>query len=157
MTDGVPSCELDPVMVRVGEGIALCECGDRDAARRLFDHLWHEIGGDAGDALHRCAIAHSMADARDNVHEELAWDLLALVAADVLTDARLADSGAHVAVATLYPSLHLNLAECYRKLGDEGSARHHLQQARVALSALPDDGYLAMICEGLDKLERALT
>jgi hypothetical protein len=29
--------------------------------------------------------------------------------------------------AGLYPSLHLNLAECYRKLGEFGPARDHLR------------------------------
>jgi hypothetical protein len=52
--------EPDSVMVRVGEGIGSGERGEREAARALFAELWEEIGGDAGDALHRCAIAHSM-------------------------------------------------------------------------------------------------
>ena len=35
-----------------------------------------------------------------------------------------------LSVAGLYPSLHLNLAGCYRKLGDRDLAREHLRQAR---------------------------
>src|SRR5258708_5125133 len=52
--------EPDSVMVRVGEGIGLGERGEREAARALFAELWEEIGGNAGDAFRRCAIAHSM-------------------------------------------------------------------------------------------------
>jgi hypothetical protein len=49
---------------------------EREAARRLFADLWEEIGA-GGDALHRCALAHSMADVQDDVREELVWDLRA--------------------------------------------------------------------------------
>jgi len=54
--------EADAVMVRIGEGIALREQGERVAARELFAEVWGEIGGDNGDLFHRCALAHSMAD-----------------------------------------------------------------------------------------------
>jgi len=69
-------------MVRIGEGIALHEQGERVAARDLFAQVWSEIGGESGDPFHRCALAHAMADAQDDVQEELLWDLRALAAAD---------------------------------------------------------------------------
>jgi hypothetical protein len=39
-------------------------------------------------------------------------------------------------------TLHLNLGECYRKLGDLGRAREHLQNARAgsARSAMTNTG-----------------
>ena len=148
--------EPDTVMLRVGEGIGLRERGERDRARGLFAELWQEIGAENGDAFHRCAIAHSMADARDDVTEELAWDLRALEAADSLTDARVAEGGVSAPVAAFYPSLHLNLGDCYRRLGDLDQAREHVQRGRASLGALPDDGYLAMVRDGLDRLARAL-
>lgn len=52
----------DTTMVRIGEGMALAQRGERQAARALFAAVWDEIGGDAGDAFHRCALAHSMAE-----------------------------------------------------------------------------------------------
>jgi hypothetical protein len=143
-------------MLRVGEGIGLRERGKREEARQLFAELWQEIGGEGGDAFHRCAIAHSMADARDDVMEELAWDLRALEAADWLTAARVAEGGAGVAVAAFYPSLHLNLGDCYRRLGDADRARDHVKRGRASLGALPNDGYSAMIRDGLDRLARAV-
>jgi hypothetical protein len=59
-------------------------------------------------------------------------------------------------VAGLYPSLHLNLSECYRKLGDLGRAREHLQQARAGIGALGDDEYGQLIRGGLERLAEQL-
>ncbi len=100
----------------MGDGIGLRERGEREAARRLFAELWDEIGGDAGDTFHRCAIAHFMADVQDKVEDELAWDLRALAAAEALSDDRVAQCGLSTPVAAFYPSLHLNLGECYRNI-----------------------------------------
>lgn len=156
VTDAEPGFVPDGVMLRVGEGIGLRERGDREAARRRFADLWVEIGGEGGDAFHRCAIAHSMADVHDDVEDELAWDLRALEAADSLTDARVAEGGVSATVAGFYPSLHLNLGECYRKLGDVDLARDHLHRGQASLGALSDDGYSAMIRNGLERLAQAL-
>jgi hypothetical protein len=60
-------------------------------------------------------------------------------------------------VAGLYPSLHLNLAECYRRLGDPGRAREHLELARAGIGALGDDEYGRLIRNGLARLDRLLT
>lgn len=146
----------DAVMVRVGEGIELSRRGERGAARQVFVGLWEEIGGEDGDAFHRCAIAHSMADVRDDVKEELHWDLAALDAAASLTDARATEAGVAVQVATFYPSLHLNLSECYRKLGDAQRARDHLRRGQASLGALPEGEYLTMIRDGFDRLAQLL-
>ena len=59
-------------------------------------------------------------------------------------------------VAGLYPSLHLNLAECYRKLGDLNRAREHLRRAQAAINALGDDEYGQLIKGGLDRLAQQL-
>jgi hypothetical protein len=144
--------EPDAVMARIGEGIALRERGERVAARDLFAQVWSEIGGENGDPFHRCALAHSMADVQDDVHEELAWDLRALAAADLLTDERAARGGVAGSVAGFYPSLHLNLGECYRKLGEVDRAREHLDRGRASVDALGNDGYGQMIKGGLDRL-----
>lgn len=143
-------------MARIGEAMALGQRGERSAARELFGQLWAEIGED-GDAFHRCALAHSMADVQDDVVAELLWDERALAAADSLTDARVAEGGVAAGVAAFYPSLHLNIAECHRRLGDLPAARSHLEQGRAAVDALPDDGYGRMIRGGLDRLAERLT
>jgi tetratricopeptide (TPR) repeat protein len=143
-------------MQRVGEGIELSQSGNREAARCLFSEVWEQIGGDRGDPFHRCALAHSMADVQDDVGDELRWDQWALAAADLLTDERAATAGVTSPVAGFYPSLHLNLGECYRKLGNYEQARQHLEAGLAAVDALPDDGYGRMISGGLQRLAQRL-
>ena len=153
--DGGPA-EPDAVMARLGEAIARSQHGDRASARQMFADLWADIGVD-GDALHRCTLAHHMADVQDDPREELAWDLLALEAADSVTDERAAAAGATGPVAAFYPSLHLNLGEDHRKLGNVDEARHHLELGREAAALLGGDPYGAMIRGGLDGLAKRLS
>ncbi|MFD7225212.1 hypothetical protein ACFV9P_30065 [Streptomyces sp. NPDC059892] len=67
-------------MTRIGQAVMLLHGGDREEARNRFGQLWSELG-EAGDAFHRCALAHYMADTQDDPGDELAWDLRALTAA----------------------------------------------------------------------------
>jgi tetratricopeptide (TPR) repeat protein len=147
----------DPTMARIGQGVELNHHqGQREAARELFAQIWDDIGGEQGDPLHVCVLAHSMADVQDDVHQELMWDLRALTAADLITDDQVAQAGVPLSVAGLYPSLHLNLSECYRKLGDLDRAREHLQQARAGIGALGDDEYGQLIKNGLERVAEQL-
>jgi hypothetical protein len=156
LEEQIAMTEPDATMVKIGQGIELGGSGEREAARRLFAELWEEIGA-TGDALHRCALAHSMADVQDDVHEELLWDLRALEAADLITDERAQRAGVATAVSGFYPSLHLNLGEAYRKLGDLGRARAHLERGLAAVGALGDDGYGKMIKGALGRLADRLS
>jgi hypothetical protein len=147
----------DQTMARIGQGVELHHHrGEREAARDLFAQIWDDIGGEQGDPLHVCVLAHSMADVQDDVHQELMWDLRALAAADLVTDERVGQAGVTLSVAGLYPSLHLNVSECYRKLGDLGRARQHLKQARAEIGALGDDEYGQLIKGGLERLAEQL-
>ncbi|MFC7386951.1 tetratricopeptide repeat protein [Sphaerisporangium rhizosphaerae] len=147
----------DPTLTRIGQAVDLHHGqGQRDAARELFAQIWDDIGGEQGEPLHVCVLAHSMADVQDDVHEELLWDLRALAAADRVTDDQVAQAGVAIPVAGLYPSLHLNLGDCYRRLGDLDRAREHLQQARAGMGALGDDGYGKLIRGGLERLAERL-
>ena len=145
----------DIVMTRIGQAMMLLHGGDREEARNRFALLWAEIG-EEGDALHRCTLAHCMADVQDDPADELAWDLRALSAADGLSDERLARHGQALAVRALYPSLHLNLAADYVKLRRPGEARAHLDRARASTDALGDDGYGIGVRAAIDRLERTL-
>ena len=147
----------DPTIIRIGEGVELHHRrGQREAARDLFARIWDDIGGEQGDALHVCVLAHAMADVQDDVHQELIWDQRALAAADLITDERAAQAGVTLPVAGLFPSLHLNVSECYRKLGDLGRAREHLRQAQATIGALGDDEYAQLIKGGLERLAEQL-
>ena len=143
-------------MTRIGEAIALGQQGQRAEARAAFDGIWADVG-DGGEPLHRLTVAHHMADVQDDPRDELVWDLRALEAADSVSDAAAAAAGATGPVAAFYPSLHLNLGEDYRKLGDLAAARRHLDLGRQAVSLLGDDPYGAMIKAGLDGLAERLT
>lgn len=147
----------DPVLVRIGEAVALHHHQGRreDAGLRLAE-IWDEIGGEQGDPLHVCVLAHAIADVQDDVPQELAWDQRALAAADRLTDERTALAGVTLPVAGLYPSLHLNLADCYRKLGELDTARKHLDHAVTGIDELADDEYGRLIRAGLDRLTQQL-
>ena len=148
--------EPDPTMTRIGLGIELSQQGEREAARTVFAQVWDDMGGEGGDPFHRCALAHSMADVQDDVQGELVWDLRALEAADLVSDERAAQAGVTSPVAAFYPSLHLNLSECYRKLGNLEAAREHLERGQAAVGSLGDDGYGQMIKGGLDRLAERL-
>lgn len=131
----------DPVLARLPEGIQLRLHGRHAEARAVMEQLWSDIGGISGSPLHRCTIAHSLADAQDDVNDELRWDLAALDAAREVTDADVAAAGMGGSAVALLPSLHLNLGECYRKLDQHDHAREHLQLGRGAIDDLPADEY----------------
>lgn len=117
--------------------------------------LWSELEPD-GHPLHRCAVAHFMADVHDDVHEELAWDLRAIEAADSVSDEELRLAGMTTSVRSLYPSLHLNLGDAYRRLGEVDRALEQLERGYASVYALGDDGYGRMIKSGLDRLATRL-
>ncbi|ORT60948.1 hypothetical protein BKD26_07075 [Streptomyces sp. CB03238] len=130
---GASDASEDAVLTRIGQTMMLLHGGDREEARNRFGELWEQLGAD-GDPLHRCTLAHCMADAQDDPYDELAWDLRALTAAEGV-------DGRHLALRALYPSLHINLAADYVKLRRPDAARIHLARARAASDALTDDGY----------------
>ncbi|MFF2506380.1 hypothetical protein ACFVTY_23790 [Streptomyces sp. NPDC058067] len=143
----------DAMMTRIGQVVMLHHAGDREEARDRYLGLWAEIGED-GDPLHRCTLAHYLADAQDDPNDELAWDLRALSAAEGLTESRLARHEQSLAVRALYPSLHLNLAADYVKLGRPEAARSHLTRARGVVGALADDGYGDGVRAAIARLEQ---
>ncbi|WP_155056686.1 hypothetical protein [Streptomyces blattellae] len=145
----------DAVMTRIGQVVMLHHAGDREEARHRFLDLWAEIG-ESGDPLHRCTLAHYMADTQDDPVDELAWDLRALTAAEELTNERLAEHEGALAARALYPSLHLNLAADYVKLGRAEAARAHVRRARGAVDALGDDPYGDGVRAAISRLELRL-
>ncbi|GAB3956674.1 hypothetical protein [Streptomyces sparsus] len=145
----------DATMAAIGRGVELGQRGERAAAREALAALWETVSV-ADNALHRCALAHAMADVQDDLREELRWDRRALRAAGAVTDEQARQAGAPGPVAAFYPSLHLNLAEVHRKLGELEQARHHVRCGTAAAEALGDDGYGRMIRGGLLRLEARL-
>lgn len=155
MAEGPEQTATDEVMTRIGQSVILHHAGDREEARHRFLALWAEIG-EHGEALHRCTLAHYLADTQDDPSDELAWDLRALTAAEELSDERLAGQDGALAVRALYPSLHLNLAADYEKLGRGGPARTHLRRARGAAETLAEDRYGDGVRAAISRLELRL-
>ncbi|MGW1754749.1 tetratricopeptide repeat protein [Streptomyces mirabilis] len=145
----------DAMMTRIGQVVMLHHGGDREEARGRFLDLWGEIG-EGGDPLHRCTLAHYLADTQDDPADELAWDLRALSAAEELTDGDVAERHRSLAARAFYPSLHLNLAADYVKLGRSEAARSHLRRARGAAGALGDDRYGDGVRAAIGRLELRL-
>ncbi|MFF4249236.1 hypothetical protein ACFYY2_32915 [Streptomyces sp. NPDC001822] len=158
----------DPVMTRIGQAIMLLHAGDREEARNRFGTLWSELG-ECGDALHRCTLAHYMADTQDDPGDELAWDLRALTAAEGMADGAAGEAAGKgdgtgapqqrrdaSAVRTFLPSLHLNLAADYLKLQRFEAARTHLDLAWDAVGVLEDDGYGDAVRAAIGRLERRM-
>ncbi|MEU2900788.1 hypothetical protein ACWC4E_34120 [Streptomyces sp. NPDC001273] len=142
----------DAVLTRIGQVVMLHHAGDREEARNRFLGLWAEIG-EHGDPLHRCTLAHYLAATQDDPGDELAWDLRALTAAEEVADDRAGAYEDSPAVRALYPSLQLNLAADYARLGRADAARSHLRRARDAAGALADDRYGQGVRSAIRRLE----
>ncbi|MET8233262.1 hypothetical protein ABZS77_21600 [Micromonospora sp. NPDC005298] len=145
----------DPTMTRIIEAVQLGHRGDPTRAREQLTALWDDIGP-AGDALHRCALAHHLADLQDTAAAELLWDERALAAAADLTDDRATRYDRALQVRGFLPSLHLNLADVHRRLGDTTRARAHLDTARGHAAHLPADPYGDLVRAGIEHVDQAL-
>ncbi|MEU4424877.1 hypothetical protein AB0F81_30015 [Actinoplanes sp. NPDC024001] len=147
--------EIDDVLAQAGRAVEQGRAGDRAGARAALSALWERVG-DGGDALHRCSIAHYLADLQDAVADELVWDRRALAAVSDLSDERAQRFHASLQVRGFLPSLHLNLADAYRRAGQPGPAREHLAQAVRHVDALPADEYGVQLRAALDRVRAAL-
>lgn len=145
----------DDVMAAIGVAVERGRAGDQAGARQSLARLWETVG-EQGDALHRCTIAHYLADLQDSVTDELAWDQRALAAVTGLSDERARRYRDSWQVRAFLPSLRLNLADAHRRLGDFAEARRQLAAAAVDLDALADDAYGSMIRGGIEKARRAI-
>ena len=145
-----------PVLDRINEAVSLAFRGDRPGAREALQAIWDALGT-ADEPFARCVLAHYMADTQESPEDELRWDLRALDAARRMTDAEVAEHQPGLTARGMLPSLHLNLAEAYRKCSDLESARKHIALALSDLDALPADGYGQMIRGGVERLAAALS
>ncbi|MEU8223921.1 hypothetical protein [Kribbella sp. NPDC048915] len=127
-------------MIRLAEITAAAEAGrsgDRETARTRLTELWNEID----DPATRGVIAHFLADVQDETADELTWDLKALEL--------VSDDG-------WLPSLHLSLADDYRRLSEFSKAEEHLAAAATNLDRLPEGGYGDVIRSGFAHVSEAL-
>jgi hypothetical protein len=146
----------DPTMEAIGRAVTEGRAGDIAAARRKLLDLWAEIGV-TGDPLHRCTLAHHLADLHDDPAQALAWDIRALDAADAMTEERVQAHHTGLRIAGFYPSLHLNLADDYRRLGSFDAAGEHIDAAQEHAPGLPRDAYGAFLRTAVEQVAHAIT
>src|SRR5690349_880732 len=100
---------------------------DEERGRARLLELWSELEPN-GDVLKRCALGHILADTESEAANELEWDLRALEAATGSREAE--ERGTVPPIPESYlPSLHLSVANGYRRLGDLERARRHVDLA----------------------------
>jgi hypothetical protein len=146
---------VDEVLIGVGAALEAVGRGDCAVARTQLEELWNRVGVD-GDPLHRCAIAHTLADTHDNPEDELVWDERALEAARSVDAERMQLAGMPGSPRGLLPSLHLNLADVLMRLGRLDDAATHIELGEAELDFLPADGYRAMISGGFERIKIAV-
>jgi len=155
MTDSTGAAgNPDEVMAAIVVAMQLAPI-DAHSARTQLEALWRTVGA-GGDPLHRCTIGHYLADLCDDAAEALTWDVRALDAADSLTDDRAQAHHPTLTVEGFYPSLHLNLADNYRRLGSLDAAHNHLAEAQSRLGVLTDAAYRQVVEDGVEHVTAAL-
>ncbi len=150
-----PTAGPDDTMTAITVAVQYGHAGDPDAARDTLLDLWDTLGP-LGDPLHRCTLAHYLADLYDDAAQALIWDVRALDAAGALTDERTRRHHPTLRVRGFYPSLHLNLADNLRRLGSFEAADQHLEAARGYFDALGADPYGDRIRSAADEVAAAV-
>ncbi|MGW0790591.1 hypothetical protein ACWD04_20670 [Streptomyces sp. NPDC002911] len=145
----------DPTMEAIGQAVTEGRAGDVTAARRKLLSLWSAIGV-TGDPLHRCSLAHYLADLYEDPAQALAWDTRALDAADAVTEQRVQEHHTSLHIAGFYPSLHLNLADNYRRLGSFEAATEHIDAAGAHAHALPQNPYGDLLRGAVQEVAEAI-
>ncbi|MFJ6852602.1 hypothetical protein ACIQM3_19045 [Streptomyces sp. NPDC091271] len=145
----------DPTMEAIGQAVTEGRTGDIVTARRKLLALWSEIGV-TGDPLHRCSLAHYLADLYEDPAQALVWDTRALDAADAVTDQRVQEHHAGLHVAGFYPSLHLNLADNFRRLGSFEAASEHIDAAGALAPDLPRNSYGDLLRGAIQEVAEAI-
>lgn len=145
----------DPTMEAIGQAVVEGRAGDIASARRKLLSLWSAIGV-TGDPLHRCSLAHYLADLYEDPAQALVWDIRALDAADAVSDQRVQEHHASLRIAGFYPSLNLNLADNFRRLGSFEAATEYINAAMARASDLPQDPYGDLIRGAIQEVAEAI-
>lgn len=146
---------MTDTMAEITAAVTQGRTGATDAARARLQELWDEIGP-GGNPFYRCVLAHYQADLFADPAEALVWDIRALDAAATVTDEQVQSHDAGLRIAGFYPSLHLNLADNFRRLGSFSAAEEQISEARNGQDALADDEYGAMIRQAIDGVAEAI-
>lgn len=143
--------QQDEVLARIKNAFRLYCRAEVAEGRRLLEELWEELGPDK--PYHRSVTAHYLADTEVDLEEELKWDLLAMEAAQAVFDEPEGSSPHLPVVQAFMPSLHLNLADGYRRIGDFDKARYHAEEGAAAAGVLGVDHYGQTVRGGLIRVQ----
>ncbi|GAB2790114.1 hypothetical protein [Amycolatopsis magusensis] len=138
----------DTLMAAIGQAVTRGREGDPDGARDELLTIWESIAG-SSDSFHQCVLAHYLADLYGPA-EAIVWDERALEAADRAGEAA-------PQVAGFYPSLHLNLADNYRRLGSFDTATVHVSKASELVSSLPGGPYADQLVQWIEQVAELIT
>lgn len=142
--------QQDETLERITEAFRLYCRGDQAEAREQMAALWEELEA-GGLAYHRCLLAHFRADAQHELADELEWDLKALSIAEEAMEK--GDDPTLAAVKKFLPSLHMNLADDFRRQGDFRRAQRHIQQGMESGGELGIDRYGQTVRAELIRIE----
>ncbi|BBF99240.1 MULTISPECIES: hypothetical protein [Pseudonocardia] len=145
----------DPTMEAISAAVRLGRDGDVESARQQLLATWQQIGV-GGDPFHRCTLAHHLADFCPDPAEALVWDVRALDAADAVTAERAQQYHAGLDVAGFYPSLYLNIADNFRRLGAFRAATGYIDSTEQHTSALPAGPYADTIHTAVREVSEAI-
>nr|WP_218888972.1 hypothetical protein [Saccharopolyspora hordei] len=102
--------------------------GRDDDAREHFQRAWERATDDYEAAI----AAHHLARHQPSPEDALHWNRESLARAERVADER---------VSGFFASLHLNLARCYRDLGQLERAHEHVIRAAAAAADVPPGPY----------------
>ncbi len=137
-------------MEEIMQAVATLQAGNLQAAREQLLKLW-DMWAVTGAPLECSTIAHFIADTQEHPSAELEWDLRALQAATGVREPE--DHEPDVpSLQAFLPSLHLNVGDAYRRVGEPTRARRHAEIGLRHVRAVEDNGYGGMIKAGLDRL-----
>ena len=118
--------------------------GDPEAARALFEQAWTIRTNDWEGSV----AAHYLARHQDSAEDTCRWNAVALEHADRLSEERARE---------LLPSLCVNLADSYLRIGNLAAARALAERAAKTLALLPESGYTALLRAGIARLKSRLS
>ena len=126
----------NPVVALCADGMAAEVARRPDDARACFERAW-ALRADDYDA---CIAAHYVARHQQTDHDAFVWNERAL------QHAMLAPRDL---VRGFMPSLLLNIAHSYERLGRLDEARSHYERAAAHLDALDEDAYADTVRDGI--------
>lgn len=129
--------------------------GEPGERKQKLEAAWAQIA--AGDHAARCIAAHYLADVQDDLDAEVEWDEVSLRESVNVSDADLQAIHPTLSVAGFMPSLHLNLADGYRRQGRFDEAADRLATSREFDFALDGaeqqaTGYSSLIRDAQDRV-----